>query len=266
MSFALPPCDDQGKESSHAVRTVLAWVALTVVAWPQADAAAVNGQGTWQSTLQARDLDGILSNGPEAIFDTVLNVTWLADANMAFTSGYTGATHGGVPYGTSYDTNVKWTDGRMGWDAAMTWAAQLNVHGVTGWRLPSLSLAEPWCNWSYSGSSCGVNVDTSGSELAHMFHVTLGNKSTQGPTGNLLPTRGNGSHWSSAPYLPDATSAWQFDVYFGAQSYNLKANGMYAWAVRSGDVALAVPEPQATALALAGLALAVVARRQRQQR
>ena len=52
-----------------------------------ANAASVSGQGTWKTTLQGRDLDGNLFT-IEAYYDTALNITWLADANYAKTSGY----------------------------------------------------------------------------------------------------------------------------------------------------------------------------------
>lgn len=39
------------------------------------------------ATLLGRDLDGNASTA-EAFFDTVLNITWLGDANYARTSGY----------------------------------------------------------------------------------------------------------------------------------------------------------------------------------
>ena len=51
-----------------------------------AQSAAVSGQGTWETTLQARDVD---ANGVvDAYYDTVLDITWLADANYVQTSGY----------------------------------------------------------------------------------------------------------------------------------------------------------------------------------
>jgi hypothetical protein len=45
-------------------------------------AAAVSGQGTWETTLQGRDLDGNPATF-EAYYDTDLNITWLANANIA---------------------------------------------------------------------------------------------------------------------------------------------------------------------------------------
>ena len=42
--------------------------------------AAISGQGTWESTLLARDFDGNMST-VEAYYDTVLGITWVAFAN-----------------------------------------------------------------------------------------------------------------------------------------------------------------------------------------
>lgn len=83
-----------------------------------ANAAVISGQGTWETTLQGRDLDGDASTY-EAYYDTALNITWLADANYSKTSGY-----------SEY--------GDMIWDVAKAWAAQLNINGITGWRLPDV--------------------------------------------------------------------------------------------------------------------------------
>lgn len=51
--------------------------------------------------------------GGLAYYDDVADLTWLADANYAQTSGY--------------DAN-----GLMAWDAANAWVAGLDVAGVTG--------------------------------------------------------------------------------------------------------------------------------------
>ena len=62
--------------------------------------------------------------GGLAYYDDVADLTWLADANAAQTSGFD-------------------SDGRMNWVDANSWAAGLNVGGVDGWRLadtdPALS-------------------------------------------------------------------------------------------------------------------------------
>lgn len=270
------------RELKHATGMLV--VALATTAAPQAKATAVSGQGTWETTLQSRDLDGDLSNGPEAFFDAVLNVTWLADANFARTSGYTSAANGGVPRGSEFGTNVIWTDGSMGWDAANTWAANLNVNGLTGWRLPTMVDTGPLgCNRAFSGTDCGYNVSTSTSELAHMYQVTLRNLAYYDPSGNG-PQSGWGltntgpfsnlqssRYWYGVAYTPPANDPWSINdawIFLSENGHQLdseKANGFYAWAVRSGDVATAVPEPQTYALALAGLAVAVRAAKRRKR-
>ena len=65
-------------------------IALLVIALsvsPFASAVPVSGQGTWETTLESRDLDGNAAT-VEAYYDTVLNITWLANANLAQTSGF----------------------------------------------------------------------------------------------------------------------------------------------------------------------------------
>ena len=94
--------------------------AMVFCAINAAQAAPVSGQGTWETTLQARDING--DGVVDAFYDTALNVTWLADANAAA--------------GTIYDSSVfsTATDGQMTWLDAKAWAANLSVYGLTGWR------------------------------------------------------------------------------------------------------------------------------------
>jgi hypothetical protein len=220
--------------------------ALAASALPAAQAAAVSGQGTWQTTLQARDLDG--NGSTDAYYDTALNITWLADA--------------GAFSGT--------------WDDSKAWADNLVVGAYSDWRLPTMvDTGTPGCSFAFSGTDCGYNVSPSTSELAHLYHVTLGNKSdfdTSGgaQSGSGLSNTGPFSnvqssyYWSGVEYAPSASDAWGFATFAGYQDSVGKFVGLYAWAVRPGDVA-AVPEPQAYLLALAGLAVAMVAARRRQR-
>lgn len=258
----------------------LAVIALTAGAFSSVHAAGVSGRGTWETTLQARDLDGNLSNGPEAFFDTALNVTWLADANYAKTSKYTEEFRGG----------------RMEWSVANTWAENLVVGAYSDWRLPTLvDTGATGCVYSRAGGTdCGYNVQTKDaitgtvySEMAHLYYVTLGNKGYATPGTGALPQSGWGlsntgpfsnidpyAYWSGVSGVaytlgavawnpPGSGGAWYFDFGYGAQDYYSKDWTMSAWAVHSGDigVAIAVPEPQSYALALAGAAAMLVARR-----
>jgi hypothetical protein len=52
-----------------------------------AQAVGVSGQGTWETTLQGRDLDGNAATY-EAYYYTTLDITWLADVNpIALSNG-----------------------------------------------------------------------------------------------------------------------------------------------------------------------------------
>ena len=208
-----------------------------------AHAASVSGQGTWETTLQGRDLDGSLSTF-EAYYDTSLNITWLANAN------YAGAA--------------------MNWTNANVWAAALNPYGsgITGWRLPTVTdTGTSGCNFAYTGTDCGYNVDTATGEMAHMFYTTLGDKAYYNTSG-VGPQAGWGltntgpfsnvqsdDYWSATEYAPNTSYAWYFNTGYGYQDRYNKTYSLYAWAVHSGDVgATTVPVPAAVWLFGSGLA------------
>jgi uncharacterized protein (TIGR03382 family) len=68
-------------------------------------------------------------------------------------------------------------------------------------------------------------------------------------------------YWSN---LEDITGdAWKFNFFDGTQGPTGKSNLFNAIAVRSGDVATAISEPQSVAMVLMGLAAAGVVRRRR---
>ena len=70
-------------------------------------------------------------------------------------------------------------------------------------------------------------------------------------------------YWSSTAY-PDASGeAWRFNAFFGDSAHPPQRNLLNAVAVRSGDVADSVPEPQTLALVIVALGVGALARRRR---
>jgi len=246
-------------------------------------AAPISGQGTWETTLQGRDLDGNAATF-EAYYDTTLDITWLADANA-------GA-------GSAFDDGSSTTDGRMTWANANAWAAALDVNGVTGWRLPTVAPinGSAFQTNSTTNATSDVGYATSAgwlddtgvpvSEMGDMYYVTLGNLGACPPDGGdgdpstcdnplatgwgltntaaFLNVQSN-SYWSGTEL--SASDAWGFSFFNGIQGNGGKSNNLFAWAVRSGDVSAAgVPVPGVLGLfgiGLVGVGMLGAARRRR---
>jgi hypothetical protein len=106
------------------------------------------------------------------------------------------------------------------------------------------------------------------SEMGHMYYVNLGNLGLVTPNddnpssvseqhGWGLSNTGPFSNVQSNPYWSgtqiNSTEAGWFNFDTGAQNKNFKVAGMFAWAVRSGDVPAVVPVPAAVWLFCSGL-------------
>jgi hypothetical protein len=187
---------------------------------------------------------GLIDRGGGMIYDTTLDITWLADWNYASTSGFD-------------------ADGAMNWTTANSWANNLVYGGFSDWRLPS-SL-----NANGSGP-CGPAFNCTGSEMGHMFYVNWGatanNSFSTGTNAANLALFSNVVsfiYWSGTEYAPNQSEAWFFNVTQGAQANLTKIGWLFAVAVRPGDVTASVPEPQSLALVLLGLGAGMVARRRR---
>ncbi len=167
----------------------------------------------------------------QAVYDTDLNITWLADANYAYTSGYAFSTSGG-----------------MNWTQAKTWAAGLTVDGISGWRLPT-----------YDESCSGYNC--TGSEMGHLFYNELGGvagqsiSTTHNVNYNLFQNVQPNTYWTGTEIITNTNLAGDFFFNDGDQGTDWKYYfDYYAWAVRPGDVGAAVvPVPAAFWLFGSGL-------------
>lgn len=183
----------------------------------------------------------LIDRGGGLIYDTDLNVTWLANADVA---------------------------GFVNWSTANAWAANLSyydsVRNVTydDWRLPTTLQSDPSCSIQSVpdyGSNC------TGSELGHLFYSELGGVASASITTthdadyNLFSNVRSNVYWSNSY---DGSTAWFFHTGLGYQTAQSKTKFGFAWAVRSGDVA-AVPEAETWALMLAGLGLVGWRARQR---
>lgn len=247
--------------------------------------APLPNQGNWTTSLQARDLDGNVANGAEAFYDTMLGITWLANANAAQAT----------PYDTRDpdDTDGRFgtaTDGQLSPLDALLWAEQLDVGGVTGWRLPQIrpidGVAFRYSEKDfYSGhSDAGFNVMGANTELGHLHYVTLGMPGAFDSQGREMDRDELFARFNPGPFTNVGRSAsWIGQKYFGPVRNNEPAMWRYemmdggqfgtptyrnatAWAVHDGDVghAMPVPEPQVWVSMLAGLvAVAASAARRR---
>lgn len=215
----------------------------------------------------------LINRGGGMIYDTVANITWLADMNYAYTSGY--AASGVVP-GAPSDENTILTDGRMGWAAARNWADNLVYGGFSDWRLPTLNPFDTTCSIDAGVGFGQPYGHCTGGELSHLFVSDLGNKegeSVLNQTGDTAEQIANLAlfsnvqsdyYWSGTETGLGSTSAWNFTADIGVQYYDEgKYNALYAIAVRPGDVAASVPEPQTLALVALGAAMVGRSKRQR---
>jgi hypothetical protein len=223
------------------------------------------------AALVARDLDGDTSSA-EAYFDTLLGITWMRDAR-ALSSAY------GVAATLNY-SNTLATLANFNADPLLNF-------GHSGWRLPGAAgvhtIGGAGCQFGFNGSTdCGTSVDSASSELAHLFHVSLGNLSDRDTSGGFRPgvsgidfglvQTGDFVGAAATPYWSGTASyrlifgvpqhgQVSFHLGTGTQAIGSPTGLGGAWLVHDGDIgqalgaAGAVPLPGSLGLAALGLAL-----------
>lgn len=190
--------------------------------------------------------------GGLAVYDTDLNVTWLADAHLALTNTFgltTDVDLGSIPGVNTEGGSYIWGMGDMTWGGAMKWITAMNTANYLGyndWRLPIVTDGDPLAPFSNNGVGSGYNK--TGSEMAHLFYNELGNKGFLSPDGveqvdssygllNKGPfTNFQSAYWSGTEYSDNG--AWYFLTFDGMQEYTSKRWSLSALVVRPGDVPL----------------------------
>lgn len=126
-------------------------------------------------SAQANPLPPLVDQG-DTVYDAVSKISWVKNANLG---------------------------GPMTWDEANTWAAGLNINGLTGWRQPTLDEMQNLYNQGVTYKTPGLFTDLRA----------------------LL-------YWTGTEYAPNPDNAWEFNFYLGSQHYYSKYNKLYAMAVR----------------------------------
>ncbi len=180
--------------------------------------------------------------GGEALYDDVLDITWLSNANLADTTDF------GV---TGINVN-----GLMNWNTANAWIVGMNSAnhlGFNDWRLPDMDINDDDTIINCFGggvSGCSDN------EYGHLFWETGITAASPGTAPNNFTNLQSDIYWSDQEFAPNTANAWFFSFSNSAQGGSIKISPLLALAVRPGDVS-AVPVPAAVWLmgsALFGLA------------
>ncbi len=197
-----------------------------------------------------------LVDGGLGVLDSAAKLEWTADMNLA--------------------------GGTMTWAAANAWIATLNTNNYAGhkdWRLPTLNPSDTSCSLNFNPgggfSQQYYGYHCTGGELSHLFVTDLGNKAGESvldQTGDTAEQIANLAlfsnvqsydYWSGTASAPVPYFAWFFGTVEGGQGFDFKSNALYAVAVRPGDVAAAVPEPQSLALVMLALGAGLLATKRR---
>ena len=201
----------------------------------------------------------LITRGPNLVYDTVLDITWVRDAHLC------------VTLNNCVNRNDGLVAGGMSWDDANTWAANLVYQGFDDWRLPYASVAAgagPSATVHFCTGAGGADVVACrDNEMGYMFYYNLDGNLGDNKTGNQTAVSGEMLtdiqffHWSATEV--NSVDAWSFTFGFGSQASGAgRFEPFSAWAVREGDVGVAaVSEPMSLLLVIAGVLGLALARR-----
>jgi len=175
----------------------------------------------------------LIDNGGGLIYDTVLDITWAQPDNFL-----------------------------KNWNDATPWAAGLTLGGVSGWRLPYMSVAAGADPFTGSPVDCRPKDNEEAcrdNELGYMFYQNLSGTfgSSILTSGDpdlalfLFPTDQSWSYWSGTRF--PFSGAWNLNFGTGDTLFDdVFSHVSYSWAVHAGDVS-PIPIPSAVWLFGSGL-------------
>ena len=191
----------------------------------------------------------LYDRGNGLIYDDVLDVTWMQDANYAQTSGFSDLYEGegDYCYEDYYCSGNVQSNGGMGQGATSLYGRVVIYGGYGDWGLPSFG--GPAIGGDHEWS---VDIEPSASELGHMFFNNLGNTveggltntsfidGATGLTVSLLNVQ-TGRYWYGQELCLSHAGcgelgSWvSFDMLEGEYRLNPSYLSNFVWLVRQGD-------------------------------
>ena len=229
------------------------------------------------AALSIRDLDDDWSNGHEGVYDDVLDITWLADANLPSSNRFSISAYNDTASGGQFINS----GGGMYYETSRFYLQRMNDANYlnhSAWRTPFIANTSPiFCetNNNYP-TECGYVVQyfdngVALNELAYLYYENfkassswLGGRFDSGGANsgiddaddpnnyrdlftNLYPMR---SYWNGF----EGGLGFRFGFGGGSQTAGFTNNELNVWLVHDGDIGLApVPFPAAFWLFASGL-------------
>jgi hypothetical protein len=165
---------------------------------------------------------------------------------------------GGLIYDTVLDITWSQPDTTRSWDDAKTWAAGLTLGGVSGWRLPYISVAASAGPFTGTPVDCNTATELAcrDNEFGYMFYHNLSGTNGQSiltsgdPDLALFSSLQSDGYWFGTAF--DSDFAWNFYFDNGGQFRDKLGFNYHSWAVHSGDIR-PIPVPAAMWLFGSGL-------------